>query len=92
MQNPVARLFEGSRAELIDRYSSIMDPKTGMLAGLDCSRLRQDLDAAMKLFCVNSLNSSYYLRFIFAGVAFALLLLLCCGICTGARHELQEKM
>lgn len=77
---------------LTTSYPTLMDTREGVLAGLDCNVVKDTIDVSMEIFCVNGLNTSYYLRFLFAAIAFSLLLLLCCGICSGTRHYMQEKI
>ena len=70
----------------------MLDPKEGVIASFDCSIIRRDIDVAMKIFCVNTLNSSFYLRLFFGIMGFSILFLLCCGVCSGRRHYLQDKL
>jgi hypothetical protein len=64
---------------------TVVDPQYGMVAGLNCLVLGEDLNMVSNTACVRLFNTFYFLRFALGLAAFGILFTLCCTTCSGVR-------
>jgi hypothetical protein len=83
--------FTNVYGNLTATLSPITDPNNGMIAGLNCLVLGEDLVLAKNTFCVTMFNSFYFLFVTIGTSSFALLFGLCCIVCSGVRHYKQNE-
>lgn len=65
--------------------SSVFDPQYGMIAGLNCLVLGEDLNLMSNTICTKFFITFYYLRLTLGLSAFGILFALCCTTCSGVR-------
>jgi hypothetical protein len=70
--------------------SSLVDPTYGMVAGINCLLIGDDLNITMNTVCVSLFNSLYFLFVTIGTASFALLFSMCCIVCSGVRHYKQS--
>lgn len=64
----------------------ITDPKYGMIAGLNCQIIGEDLNLVIGSICVSNFNTIYITRLLMGIAAFGILFAMCCIVCSGVRH------
>ena len=72
-------------------YSSILDPKYGIIAGFNCRVLGEDAQLFVNMICNRIFMHSFILRIIFAAASFSILVLMFCVVTLGARSYHNEK-
>ena len=70
--------------------SDVVDPDYGLVAGLNCLVLGEDIVNAKDTICVTFFNSIFFLLVTIGTTSFGLLFALCCIVCTGVRHYKQD--
>jgi hypothetical protein len=65
---------------------SITNPTYGMIAGLNCLVIGQDLNNFVSTICVSNFITIYITRQLMGISSFAILFALCCIVCSGVRH------
>lgn len=73
--------------------SSVTDPKYGLIAGLNCRLIGEDLSTFTNTFCQSVFTVSYFNRLTIGCASFGLLFAMCCGVCTGVRfykHSIRK--
>lgn len=65
--------------------SSVVDPNSGMIAGLNCLLLGEDMNLLANATCTKFFNTFYFLRLTLGISAFGILFSLCCATCSGVR-------
>lgn len=65
--------------------SSVVDPTSGMIAGLNCLLLGEDMNMLANATCTKFFNTFYFLRLTLGISAFGILFSLCCTTCSGVR-------
>lgn len=70
---------------LEEALDSVFNPDTGMLAGLNCLLLGEDINLIVSTTCSSLFTTIYFLRLTLAMVAFGLLFSVCCITCSGVR-------
>ena len=70
---------------LSSTVSSVVDPQYGMIAGLNCLLLGEDINLVANTACTKLFNTFYFLRLTLGIAAFGILFSLCCTTCTGVR-------
>lgn len=63
----------------------MFDENNGMLAGLNCLILGEDINLIVSTTCSSLFNTFFFLRLTLAMVAFGILFSLCCITCSGVR-------
>ena len=71
---------------LNNAVSGIVDPKFGMIAGLNCLIIGEDLSLMVSSICVSNFNTLYITRLLMGISSFGILFALCCIVCSGVRH------
>ena len=66
--------------------AGIVDPKFGMIAGLNCLIIGEGLDLMVSSICVSNFNTLYITRLLMGISSFGILFALCCIVCSGVRH------
>ena len=84
-------MFEQTLDELVTGFSSLADPKFGLIAGLNCRVLGEDATLFVKTFCNNALTVSFLLAIIFGVVGYLILFISCCSVCLGVRHYKKQE-
>lgn len=69
----------------------LTNPSYGLIAGLNCRVIGEDLVIAKNTVCVSFFNSMYFLLLTVGITSFAFLFGICCVTCTGVRHYKQEQ-
>lgn len=65
---------------------TITDPTYGLIVGLNCLLIGEDLVRVTKVLCTEAFNSFYFLRLILGISSFGILFAMCCSVCAGVRH------
>lgn len=65
---------------------AITNPKFGMIAGLNCQIIGEDLGLVVGSICVSNFNTIYITRLLMGIAAFGILFSMCCIVCSGVRH------
>lgn len=81
----VGTAFASSLTALTSVVSTVVDPNNGMVAGLNCLVLGEDINLIVSTTCNQLFNSFYFLRLAFGISAFAILFSLCCTTWSGVR-------
>lgn len=77
--------FSNTISHLEAIVTSVVDPQYGLLAGLNCLLLGDDLNLVINSTCTSFFNTFYFLRFSLGVAAFGILFTLCCTTCSGVR-------
>ena len=64
----------------------ITNPKFGLIAGLNCLIIGEDLETLVNAVCVSNFNTLYITRLLMGIAAFGILFSMCCIVCSGVRH------
>lgn len=67
-------------------FAAIIDPQYGMIAGLNCQLIGEDLQLVTGSICVSNFNTLYITRLLMGIAAFGILFAMCCIVCSGVRH------
>jgi len=68
------------------------DPTYGLVAGLNCRVMGEDIVVAKDTVCVSFFNSVFFLLVTIGTCSFAFLFALCCITCTGVRHYKNDQL
>lgn len=88
--NNVKGDFTTAFNNLNSSISEVVDPQYGLMKGLNCRVLGEDIVNAKNTICVSLFNSVFFLLVTMGTTSFALLFALCCITCTGVRHYKQD--
>lgn len=77
--------FTSTISALTGIVSTVVDPQYGLIAGLNCLLLGDDLNLVISATCTSFFNTFYFLRFSLGLAAFGILFTLCCTTCSGVR-------
>ncbi len=64
----------------------ITNPRFGLIAGLNCLIIGEDLETLVNAVCVSNFNTLYITRLLMGIAAFGILFSMCCIVCSGVRH------
>lgn len=70
---------------------SLTNPTYGLVAGLNCKVLGEDIIIAKNTVCVSLFNSIFFLLVTVGTTSFAFLFGICCITCAGVRHFKQDQ-
>lgn len=70
---------------------SLTNPTYGLVAGLNCKVLGEDIIIAKNTVCVSLFNSIFFLLVTVGTTSFAFLFGMCCITCSGVRHYKQDQ-
>lgn len=85
--------FTNAQSSLNSASASVTDPTYGLVAGLNCRLIGEDIQRATTTFCQSVFTVSYFTRLVLGLASFGILFSLCCGVCTGVRfhkHEIRK--
>jgi hypothetical protein len=85
----ISTLFSNVVTSLDATLSGIVDPKYGLIAGLNCLLIGEDINDLLNTLCVSNFNTIYLTRLVMGIPSFGILFALCCIICSGRRHQKQ---
>jgi hypothetical protein len=77
--------FTNAQSSLAAASATVVDPQYGLVAGLNCKLIGQDIQMATTTFCQSVFTISYFTRLVLGLASFGILFSLCCGVCTGVR-------
>jgi hypothetical protein len=69
----------------------LVDPTYGLIAGINCLLIGEDIILMKNTVCVSLFNSLYFLFVTIGTSSFALLFSMCCIVCSGVRHYKQSQ-
>jgi hypothetical protein len=72
--------------------SSVFDPKYGMISGLNCLVLGEDIDVISDTVCISLFNIIFFLRIICGIIGFGVLFFMCFSVCSGMRAYRQSMV
>ena len=81
----VGSTFTTVSTALTTAVSTVVDPQYGMIAGLNCLLLGEDINLISNTACTKLFNTFYFLRLTLGIAAFGILFSLCCTTCSGVR-------
>jgi hypothetical protein len=79
-------LFNNVITNLGTTISGVTDPTYGLVAGLNCVLIGEDIKLFVSTLCVSNFNTFYLTRLIMGISSFGILFALCCIVCSGVRH------
>jgi len=79
-------LFNNVITTLDATVSGVIDPQYGLVAGLNCLLIGEDIKTFVSTFCVSNFNTVYLTRLVMGISSFGILFSLCCIVCSGVRH------
>lgn len=68
----------------------LLDPTYGLIAGINCLLMGEDIVLTKNTLCVSMFNSFYFLFMTIGTATIALLFSMCCITCAGVRHYKQN--
>ena len=66
--------------------ASVIDPKYGLIAGLNCLLIGEDVVRITKVICNEAFNNIFFMMLICGISSFGILFSMCCAVCAGVRH------
>lgn len=81
--------FNTVKAGLQSTANAIVDPTYGILAGLNCGIVGEDILLVLNTACTNGFQLMFFIRAAFGIAAFGILVTMWCASCTGVRHYKQ---
>lgn len=69
----------------------MFDLQDGVISGLNCLILGEDVNLMADVICINIFNTIYWLRLATAALAMSILVVLCCSTCSGVRAYRQSN-
>lgn len=86
MDSTLKPLFTSISNTLENSTNSITNTEEGLLAGINCRLMGEDVVRMSNSICITMFNALFF-TFVTTGlISFALLFSLCCIICTGVQH------
>jgi hypothetical protein len=85
--------FTNAKNSLNSASATVVDPDYGLVAGLNCKLIGEDLQRFSKTFCQSVFTISYFTRLVMGLASFGILFSLCCSVCTGVRfhkHDIRK--
>lgn len=86
VETQIVPVFTQIEQTLQGTYSSVFDPQYGLLSGLDCRVVGEDMSYTAASLCNHSFVHSFILRIMFIISGFSILVLLCCVTCLGCNN------
>lgn len=71
---------------LTSTVDSITNAKYGLVAGLNCLLIGEDIETLVSSICISNFNTLYLTRLVAGISSFGILFALCCIVCSGVRH------
>lgn len=78
--------FSTISAQLNSAAASVIDPKYGLIAGLNCLLIGEDVVRITKVICNEAFNNIFFMMLICGIASFGILFSMCCAVCAGVRH------
>ena len=91
--NTIQPTFVNAINSLKTTAESVTDPKYGMIAGLNCRLIGEDIQRTFDTLCQSLFTITFYIRLVMGLASFGILFSMCCGVCTGVRfmkHEIRK--
>ena len=76
----------GVMTSLSSAVDGITNPTFGLIAGLNCLLIGEDINLVVSTLCVSNFNTLYITRLVMGISSFGILFALCCIVCSGVRH------
>ena len=86
IQVDIVGTFNSVTTALNNLVSSITHPQFGMIAGLNCKLLGEDIVRVIDVTCLELFNNFYFSRLVIGIASFGILFSLCCSVCAGVRY------
>ena len=83
--NTMSTLFATIKTNL-QSLASLTDPTYGLLAGLNCKIFGDDFTRIQQILCGSMYSNLYTMRLAMGIIAWGVLFMMCCAVCTGVRH------
>lgn len=77
------------KTNLESTVNSVVDPTYGIMAGLNCAILGEDIFLVINTVCTHGFKLSFFIRAAFGIAGFGILITMYCASCTGVRHFRQ---
>lgn len=77
---------------LLGTVATVVDPQYGIIAGLNCAIIGEDLFLIVNTVCSHGFKLSFFIRLAFGIAGFGVLFTACCASCTGVRHYKQSMV
>lgn len=77
---------------LVSTVNTVVDPTYGIIAGLNCGIIGEDLFLIVNSVCSHGYKLSFFIRLAFGIAGFGILFSVCCASCTGVRHYKQSAI
>lgn len=81
----VGSAFTAVIGALEGSLTAVFDPQYGLMSGLNCLLLGEDLNLVINTTCAKLFNTLFFLRLAIGLSAFGILFSLCCATCSGVR-------
>lgn len=81
----------GIKTNLQSTVNTITDPNYGIVAGLNCAIIGEDILLVLNTLCTNGFKLSFFIRLAFGIAGFGVLFSMWCASCTGVRHYRQQQ-
>merc|ERR1711974_268744 len=78
--------FTDVMGNLTAAVDTVTDPQYGLIAGLNCLLIGEDIVTFVNSVCVTNFNTIYLTRLVMGISSFGILFSLCCIVCSGVRH------
>lgn len=70
----------------MNSISALIDPTTGLVAGLNCLLFGEDFQRIQNVMCGSMYYNMYTMRMALGLSCYGVLFAMCCIVCTGVRH------
>lgn len=79
-------LFNDVMTNLNSTVDSIVNPKFGLVAGLNCLLIGENINTVLDAMCISNFITFYTIRSIMGLTCLIIFFALCCIVCSGVRH------
>lgn len=86
MNSDVKPLFTSIENNLMVNAESIVHAQEGLLAGLDCRLVGEDMTRMVDSICIMTFNQLFFTFVVLGLISFSLLFSICCIVCVGVQH------
>ena len=88
----IPNTFDSVTSQLNSIAPTITDPQYGLIVGLNCLLIGEDMIRVVDVLCSEAFNQFYFLRLILGIASFGILFAMCCAVCAGVRHYKHSEM
>lgn len=82
LQN-IGESFGNASIVLATNLGTVVDPKSGLIAGLNCKVLSEDVNLTIQTICDSTFAYVFFQRIMFAIAGWAIMILACFSVCFG---------